>query len=425
MKRLLAVLLLPLPLLLPRLHAASIETRDGRHLDGAVNMTARAITVTHGGRPATLSWAEVARVSFLEAVKSTTLTNTPWTSTDVGDDLKQPGTTRWTNGALALTASGWGLWRDADGLRLASVPLAEDGELVAQVGGFEDGSGTVLGGISLRENFSPQARHISLLCSSKGVLTFRARGDDGFVQRKLAEEHDRPWLRLARSGSRLAAYVSGDGTNWSPVEGVSISTGRAMQAGLVAATEINAFSGTAFFREATLRTGTPANEPNDLPAPALVLRDGSILTGSITATNDRVELGRNGAARSFNLHGVAALLLRPVPAHVALQPAISPTTGVMMNDRDWLDGEVRELTPKGVVLASVLFGDKTIPWSDHPAAIVLGGRTMKADWEIWLRDGSRLAGREFSFEQGAGLIRTAVGDFPLAVSELAAIRALK
>lgn len=406
--------------------AATLETRQHASLKGALAFASNSIVVTDAaGQKVTVPMSEVVRVSFFEGPKTTLLTNAPWTSADLGEVFK-PGSTSWTNGAITLTASGWGLWRDADGLRLASVPLNGDGEIIARVEGFDDASGTVLAGICIRESLEPRARHLSLLQSSKGALTFRARSDEGFTRRSLPGERSHGWLRLTRSGPQLTAYVSEDGKNWSPVEGVSIGASNELRAGIFVATEVNASLGTAQFREVVLHEGTPARERSELPAPALVLRDGTILAGQITATNDTVQFTRANRTNDFHINGVAALLFRPVSAQVALQPATSPTTGVVMNDRDWLEGEVREFTPQGVVLGTVLFGAKTVRWSDHPAAVVLGGRTDSATWELILKDGSQIRARAFSIQGERGVAYTAaVAEIAFTVAELLEIRAVK
>jgi hypothetical protein len=96
-----------------------------------------------------------------------------------------------------------------------------------------------------------------------------------------------------------------------------------------------------------------------------------------------------------------------------------------MHDRDWLEGEVREFTPQGIVLGTVLFGAKTVRWFDHPAAVVLGGRTDSASWELSLKDGSQIRAKDFSIQGERGIARTAaVAEFPFTLSELLEIRAV-
>ncbi len=425
MKRLVLIGLLLAVLPAATVDAAILETRQHTSFDGSVSFESNSIVITAAaGQKTTVPMSDVQRVSFFDAPKTITLTNAPWTSADIGAVFK-PGSTARTNGAITLTASGWGLWRDADGVRLASVPLTGDGEIIARVESFDDSDGTVLAGLCIRESLEPRARHISILQSSKGALTFRARSDEGFTRRTLPVERSNGWLRLSRSGPQLTAYFSDDGRNWSPVEGISISTSNELRAGIFVSTEVNSALGTAQFRDVFLHEGIRARARAELPAPALVLRDGTVLAGQIIATNDTVQFIRAGVTNEFNINGLAALLFRPVASQVALQPAISPTTGVVMNDRDWLEGEVREFTPQGIVLGTVLFGAKTVRWSDHPAAVVLGGRNDSANWELILKDGSQIRAKDFSIQGERGTVRTAAGaEFPFALSELLEIRAV-
>ena len=282
----------------------------------------------------------------------------------------------------------------------------------------------MLGGISIREGPGPSARHVSLVQSSKGVLTFRSRGDEGFIRRGMPIEQTNAWLRLTRAGTKLTAYISNDGKDWAPVEGATLHATNALQAGVFACTELNGTPGSATIREVTLHEGTLVKGRSDLPAPAVALRDGTILAGQITATNEAIQLARERRTNEFSLGSVAALIFRPVEAEVVLQPAVSPRTGVVMNDRDWLEGEVREVSGRGVTVATVLFGSKTVKWSDYPAAVVLGGRTEAAEWELIFKDGSRVRAKNFSIEGESGTVRTsAVGPLPFAVSDLIEIRA--
>lgn len=403
--------------------AATVGRRDGTTLEGSLSFQSNTVTITDAAAKATpVALKDVTRIGFQSAPRTTTLTNASWNSKDVGE-LFAPGATAFTNGVLRLTASGWGLWRDADGLRFASVPLPNDGEIVARVESFDTSNGSMLAGISIREGLEPRARHVSLVQSSKGVLTFRSRGDEGFIRRAMPIEQTNAWLRLTRAGTRLAAYISNDGNDWVPVEGATLHASNALHIGVFASTELNGTPGSATFREVIIHEGMMAKGRSDLPAPAVVLRDGTILAGQILATNEAVLLVREGRTNEFSIGSLAALLFRPVAADVVLQPAVSARTGVVMNDRDWLEGDVREVSGRGVTVATVLFGSKTVKWSDQPAAVVLGGRTEAAEWELIFKDGSQVRARGFSVEGDTGTARTsAVGALPFAVSDLIEIR---
>ena len=160
MKRFVFISLLFSALPLATANAATLETRQHMSLKGSLAFESNSIVVIDAGNQKTIvPMSDVARVSFFEAPKTTTLTNAGWTSADIGEVYK-PGSTLRTNGTLTLAASGWGLWRDADGLRFASVPLVGDGEIILRVESFDDSDGAVLAGLSIRENLDPCARHI-------------------------------------------------------------------------------------------------------------------------------------------------------------------------------------------------------------------------------------------------------------------------
>jgi hypothetical protein len=407
-----------------RSFAATVERRDRTTVDGALSFQADTVAITDAaGKATAVLLKDVARIAFHTAPRTTTLSNASWNSKDIGE-VFAPGATSFSNSVLTLKASGWGLWRDADGLRFASVPLPEDGEIVARVHDYDTSHGTMLAGISIREGLGPRARHVSLVQSSKGTLTFRSRGDEGFLRRTMPIEQTNAWLRLARSGTRLTAYISSDGKEWMPVEGATLHATNALHVGVFASTELNGTPGSATFRDVTIHEGTVAKRMSDLPAPAVVLRDGTILAGQILATNEAVLLVRGGRTNEFSMGSLAALLFRPVAADVVLQPPVSARTGVVMNDRDWLEGEVREVSGRGVTVATVLFGSKVVRWSDQPAAVVLGGRTDAAEWELIFKDGSQVRARSFSVERESGTARTiAMGSLPFEISDLLEIRA--
>jgi regulation of enolase protein 1 (concanavalin A-like superfamily) len=76
-------------------------------------------------------------------------------------------------------------------------------------------------GIMIRESSAPNAAHVILDVRPTGDLEFMTRPADGAATTFLAtgsqQQPPPTWLKLTRSGTTVAAAVSGDGTTWTPV----------------------------------------------------------------------------------------------------------------------------------------------------------------------------------------------------------------
>ena len=403
----------------------TVHTQEGQSLEGDLSLERNAVVVTRPSAPRTsVRWQDVALVSFAAPPKAVTLANPVWQSRDVGE-VKQPGSTRLTADRVLIEASGWGLWPSGDAFRLVSFPMPGEGQLVARVAAWHDSNGTMRAGLTLRAGFSNTAAHASLLLSATGAVYWIARTGEQHTYRELQTGSPKSWMRLARTGDRITGYLSDDGQRWEPVEAVTMPTTNGWQAGLVGCTRINAFLGAVELDQVQALVGRPQSNRTDLPSPSVVLRDGSILAGALTVFDEHIAVSRAaGNIIKIPWSSVAAVVFKPIPTELALQSPPAAWTGVVLNTGDRLEGEIKGVSDDEILLTSVLLGVRRVKWGERPAGVVLAGVTHKStDWQIQLRDGSRLRLPDLQVEPDRiHGVHPAVGPVEIPASDLLEIR---
>ncbi|HET6294028.1 MAG TPA: hypothetical protein VFG33_11655 [Kribbella sp.] len=161
-----------------------------------------------------------------EWTKLTTVRSTVWTLT---------ATVGLTILICLLSASGSNTFvndgpHSIDQFHFVHQPLTGDGSVVAQVSSQQDSNEWAKAGIMVKESLvsgSPAA--VLMLTPRHGVrlqgnLTTEVQGSSSAAPR---------WLKLTRSGDRIAGYESGDGTSWEEIGTVDMrDLPRTAQAGL-------------------------------------------------------------------------------------------------------------------------------------------------------------------------------------------------
>jgi hypothetical protein len=142
------------------------------------------------------------------------------------------------------------------------------------------------------------------------------------------------------------------------------------------------------------------NTPGDLPAivgaafPAgVVLASGIIVDAPIAgATRSAIQLGGLFAKQSVPLARVTHIFVQPLTREFVLAMP-KGRTGVLLKNRDFIDGEFAGIESGRVRITSVLFGNRTFDLAKEVAAVVLRSREPAA-WKFSLRarDGTALYG---------------------------------
>lgn len=198
-------------------HAGTVQTREGKSLEGQVSFSATGslvVTSAEGGSETVaftnLLHARIAPGAFL--VSGSLLPN-GWNAQDIGEAR---GMVRLDDDAFTLRVEGQSTNTTAS--HFVHRPMPSDGEIsacVVQVGG----TGTAQAGIMVRSvNSSGALAALSL--GSDGRLWFQRRAGEDRKETRLTPGPSVAapvWLRLQKREKQILASYSADGATWQPV----------------------------------------------------------------------------------------------------------------------------------------------------------------------------------------------------------------
>ena len=172
-----------------------------------------------------------------------------WTGSDIGS-VGASGGTSYTNGIYTVNGSGAGISGSSDAFQFSSQFLQGDGEIRARVTSQTSTNSLALAGVMVRDGLNHGAANV-LVALAPGGFTFQSRttagGSTAILGSAGANTAPNNWVRLVRSGSLFTAYVSADGTNWTPIGTSVISLSMTLNAGLAVSSVNNAAVNTAIF----------------------------------------------------------------------------------------------------------------------------------------------------------------------------------
>jgi hypothetical protein len=125
-------------------------------------------------------------------------------------------------------------------------------------------------------------------------------------------------------------------------------------------------------------------------APGVMLVDGSILARRIqTADESSVKFASASTLPSVSMINVARVFLNSITSEdlSALQPN---RPGLLLQNKDFIEGEFRSMKDNRVRLYSVLFGIKSFDQAKVLAAVLRNVKSTPAAYELFTRDDSRL-----------------------------------
>lgn len=148
----------------------------------------------------------------------------PWTSNDVGS-TGLTGSATYSNGTFTVAGAGADVWGTADAFQYVSQPSSGDGTWTARVVSLENTSRFAKAGLMLRGSLDASAQDVVLDVTPNGGIEFMGRTSAGSTTTYVASAGQTPpaWLRLARSGNRVTASVSANGTAWTTVGSLDVA----------------------------------------------------------------------------------------------------------------------------------------------------------------------------------------------------------
>ena len=190
----------------------------------------------------------------------------PWVDQDVGA-VDAAGGASWSSGTFTVSGAG-NVWGTSDTFNFVNQPVTGDVTVVARLASLQNTNTYAKAGIMIRESSAPNAAHVILDVRPTGDLEFMTRPTDGaattFLGTGSQPQTPPTWLQLTRSGTTVTAFVSGDGTTWTPVGSpttLDIAAG-ALVGLVVCSVQANTLNSSMFDNVTVTLGSTPSSTPN-------------------------------------------------------------------------------------------------------------------------------------------------------------------
>jgi regulation of enolase protein 1 (concanavalin A-like superfamily) len=142
----------------------------------------------------------------------------PWQHQDIGA-VGLAGGASYANGVYTESGAGADIWGSADAFHFIYKTLAGDGQLVARVATQQNTDPWAKAGVMIRQDLTPGAAHAMMVVTPGNGTAFQRRTVAGGQTTHTAGPAVKApyWVKIVRSGSTLAGYVSPDGSTWTLV----------------------------------------------------------------------------------------------------------------------------------------------------------------------------------------------------------------
>ena len=119
-----------------------------------------------------------------------------------------------------VIGSGADIWGTADAFQFFYESLIDDGQMVVRINSLENTATFAKAGLMIRESLDPSAAHVLIDVTPSGLIELLTRESTGAETRWIGGLSPRPfpvWLKISRSGTRITASASSDGSTWQDV----------------------------------------------------------------------------------------------------------------------------------------------------------------------------------------------------------------
>lgn len=221
-----------------------------------------------------------------EPVASAQTVPPPWTSADIGNPALT-GSASESLGVFSIDAAGSDIWASSDQFHFVYQSIAGDVDIRARVDQLGFTHTWAKAGVMIRGGLTGSAAHGFALVSAGKGLAFQRRAQSGGSSLHTAgEQAEAPrWVRLVRLGSRVTAFSSADGANWTQIGAATITLGATAYVGLAVTSHSVGARTTAGISHVTVtKLGLPDGQVGaDIGSPAIAGR-ASYANGAYTIT---------------------------------------------------------------------------------------------------------------------------------------------
>ncbi len=173
-----------------------------------------------------------------------------WSNSDIGS-VGVAGWSTYSSGVYTVSGSGTDIGGAADAFQFSSETLTGDGEIRARVTSQSNSNASAKAGVMVRDGTAAGAVNALVALTPGHGFQFQSRSavngatTSGGTSASNAAPNN--WVRLTRSGTLVAAYVSADGNTWTEVGTALLSMSSSVSVGLAVTSDNNSVSGTATF----------------------------------------------------------------------------------------------------------------------------------------------------------------------------------
>jgi len=256
----------------------------------------------------------------------------PWTDQDIGP-TGLAGCTSYSNGVFTVAGAGSDIWGTADSFHFMSQSIGGDGQIVARVASLQNTNTYAKAGIMWRETLAAGSSHVILDVRPNGSIEFMSRSSAGGSTTFIAgTTRTFPvWLKLTRSGSAIAGWVSADGATWAPVGTAAITMTAAANVGVAVTSHTTSALSTSTLDNVSVTGATPPP-------------DTATVVGALRSYSTIYSIGVEWDITGDTNHNAAASSEYRVEGQTAWKPAL-PLIRVDYNGANMLAGSTMFLEP--------------------------------------------------------------------------------
>jgi regulation of enolase protein 1 (concanavalin A-like superfamily) len=224
-------------------------------------------SVTLSGAPATMYFglavtshndgvlAEAA-FSNMRTPSATTPAEPPatWDFRDIGP-VGVAGSNSSSGNTITLNASGADIWGSFDAFRFVYKPMQGDCTVEAQVSSITQTNAWAKAGVMIRESLDQGARNAFAYVTPDTLVAsqIRAATNDSTQLTSSGWRTVPYWVRLVRSGTRITAFSSSDGSTWNQIAAYELTLPTSVYVGFALTSHENSQLGTAVFTNPSVR----------------------------------------------------------------------------------------------------------------------------------------------------------------------------
>jgi autotransporter-associated beta strand protein len=263
-----------------------------------------------------------------------------------------------------------------DGFSYAFQSISGDATIVTRVTSLQGIASQA--GVMIRESFAADAKYVGLLVNPINGVAATWRGATAWNKTNISwnevpggfQTHGGPaipwWLKLERLGTRLYAYHSGDGINWTCISTVEISLPATAYLGLCVSSGDTSALTTATFANVALTNPAPAGSPVITSATAANATRGTAFNYNVNATNTPTSFAATGLPAGLSIDAntgvISGVPTTPGTAFVTLQATNAPGTGQALLVLT-VANDVVPAAPTGLVAAGVEGTEVALAWN--------------------------------------------------------------